>query len=83
MVADCCHDRIPNARTGPGIDAAERTADVRAFLTWSRFPVYTTVPGRDSTLVRITDMRYPGQPWASVEVVVPSRQAAAPQAAAP
>ena len=64
--------RVPNPRLEPVVGAAGRTADVRAFLVWSRFPLYTLVPGRDSTLVRITDMRYPGQPWASVEVVVPT-----------
>ena len=63
---------VRSRRSSRGIAEAERMPDVRAFLTWSRFPVYTTVPGRDSTVVRITDMRYPGQPWASVEVVVPA-----------
>ena len=65
--------RTQSGRTRDGVDAARRTEEVAAFLSWSRFPHFTTVPGRDSTLVRITDMRYPGQPWASVEVVVPSR----------
>ena len=68
-------NRVPSGRTRPGVDAAQRTDDVTAFLSWSRFPLFTTVPGRDSTLVRITDMRYPGQPWASVEVVVPGSSA--------
>ena len=69
-------DRVPSGRTAPGVDAARDTEDVAAFLSWSRFPLFTTVPGRDSTLVRITDMRYPSQPWASVEVVVPLNQRA-------
>jgi inner membrane protein len=72
-------ERTPVGRDAPGIFQAERTADVAAFLSWSRFPLYTTIPGRDSTVVRVTDMRYPGQPWASVEVVVPTvREVATP-----
>ena len=65
-------EQIPVGRDSPGVEQALQNQDVAAFLSWSRFPLYTTVPGRDSTLVRITDMRYPGQPWASVEVVVPT-----------
>ena len=64
--------RTPNDRIAPAIAEAERTGDVTAFLVWSRFPLYRVVPGRDSTVVRITDMRYPGQSWASVEAVVPN-----------
>ena len=65
-------ERTPVGRDATGVEAAERSADVAAYLTWSRFPRFTTVPGRDSMLVRITDMRYPGQSWAAVEVVVPA-----------
>lgn len=70
-------NRVMNRRTSGSVVDAERMPDVAAFLTWSRFPLYTTVPGRDSTLVRITDMRYPGQAWASVETIVPNRERAA------
>ena len=62
--------RTQSGRTRPGIGEARRTEEVAAFLSWSRFPQFMTVPGLESTLVRITDIRYPGQDWASVEVFV-------------
>ena len=65
-------EQIPVGRDSPGVQQAHQDRDVAAFLSWSRFPLFTTVPGRDSTLIRITDIRYPGQAWASVEVVVPT-----------
>ena len=69
-------DRTPLGRDAPGVAEAMRSPDVADFLTWSRFPSYRAVPGRDSTVVRITDMRYPEQPWASVEVTIPTVNAA-------
>lgn len=65
-------ERTATGRDAPGVAEAARAPEVADFLTWSRFPLFTTVAGRDSTLVRITDLRYPGMPWASVEVVVPA-----------
>ena len=65
-------ERTPVGRDAPGVQQARNDQNVAAFLSWSRFPLFTTVPGPDSTVVRITDMRYPGQPWASVEVMVPA-----------
>ena len=65
-------EQVASGRDSPAVAEAARTSDGAAYLSWSRFPRFTTVPGRDSTLVRITDLRYPGMDWASVEVIVAS-----------
>lgn len=64
--------RVASGRTAPEVAEAALTEEGAAYLSWSRFPLFTTIPGRDSTLVRITDLRYPEMDWASVEIVVPS-----------
>ena len=60
----------------PGLAAASATEDGAKFLTWARFPFFTSEQIGDSLRVRMSDARYAderGRGWASVEVTVPAR----------
>jgi inner membrane protein len=60
----------------PGVAAASQTPDGAKFLSWARFPYFSSRQVGDSLLVRMSDARYAderGRGWASVEVVVPAR----------
>jgi inner membrane protein len=63
-------DTLLKGSDAPGVDAAIRTPAARKLLGWARFPRFTTTPAGDSIRVRITDVRYAEQDWASVDVVV-------------
>jgi inner membrane protein len=65
----------PAGRDVEGAAAAARTPDGAAFLSWSRFPRFTSERVGDSLRVRISDLRYAdarGRGWASVVVTVPA-----------
>jgi inner membrane protein len=64
-------DTMPSGRRTWLVDVALRTREGAAFLSWSRFPVYTAEEGSRGRLVRISDLRYAderGRGWASVVV---------------
>ena len=66
-------EEVPVGRGLPGVSAAAATREGRAFLTWSRFPQFTSEPLGDSLRVRISDARYAGRGgrgWAVVDVIV-------------
>jgi inner membrane protein len=66
-----------SGRNGPGASAAARTADGAAFLSWARFPRFTSERIGDSLRVHISDLRYAderGRGWASVVVTVPAER---------
>jgi inner membrane protein len=58
---------------GAAVEAARTRRDVRDFLYWSRFPVFTVEPRGDSALVTVGDMRFRRRGAGSfrVQVVVP------------
>jgi inner membrane protein len=58
---------------GPAVAAARTRRDVRDFLYWSRFPVFTVDPHGDSALVTVGDMRFRrrGGGSFSVQAMVP------------
>jgi len=65
----------PRGDDAPGVAAAARTRDGAAFLSWSRFPRFTTERMGDSIRVRMSDVRYTdarGRGWAAVTVSVPA-----------
>ena len=65
---------IDQGRDLPGVAAASLTADGVKFLSWSRFPYFSTEPVGDSIRVRMTDARYAdetGRGWATATVMVP------------
>ena len=67
-------EMIPVGRDAPGVAEAARTHDGAAFLSWSRFPRFTSERAGDSVRVRMSDVRYTdanGEGWASVVVTVP------------
>ena len=60
----------------PGVAAASATPDGAKFLSWARFPFFTSEQVGDSLRVRMSDARYAderGRGWASVEVMVPAQ----------
>jgi inner membrane protein len=64
-------DTVPSGRRTWLADVALRTREGAAFLSWSRFPVFSVEGGSHGTLVRISDLRYAderGRGWASVVV---------------
>ena len=67
---------IDQGRDLPGVAAASATPDGTKFLSWSRFPYFSTEPVGDSIRVRMSDARYAdemGRGWASLTVTVPAR----------
>lgn len=58
----------------PAARAAAGTREGLEFLSWARFPAFSTEPSIGGTLVRLRDARYPGPAgsWARVSVAVPS-----------
>ena len=68
---------LPSGNAVPGAADAARTREGAKFLSWSRFPRYTSERAGDSLRVRISDLRYAderGRGWASVVVTVPARE---------
>lgn len=68
--------RIDPAPFRIGLDdpAAQKAAAVpaaRPFLNWARFPVFYVSRTPDATSVRILDLRYGAQGWATTTVVLP------------
>ena len=66
--------------------AALATPDGRRFASWARFPYAEVMTTRDSTWVRLDDVRYarPGQrSFASVSVTLARREATADSTARP
>jgi hypothetical protein len=64
-------DTLRVGSDAPGVAAALRTRTAAKFLSWVRFPRFTSEPVGDSIRVHIGDARYPGQDWASIDVMVP------------
>lgn len=64
----------PKGDVGPNKDAVIRARahpDARPFLRWSRFPHYYVSRDGSTTVVYMSDMRYPGASWASATVRLP------------
>jgi inner membrane protein len=64
-----------DAADSAAIAAAARTRDGAAFLSWSRFPRFTSERGTDVVRVRMSDVRYAdagGRGWAAVVVDIPA-----------
>jgi inner membrane protein len=60
----------PKGDRDPAVARARQAPEARAFLRWVRFPMYNvTRAGR--TVVWISDARYEGADWATVEVTLP------------
>src|SRR5262245_46980074 len=53
-------DRIPKNETLPAVRRAAETSAVGHFLSWSRFPFWTVVPGDGAARVTVGDMRFAG-----------------------
>jgi len=53
-------DAIVKDETDPRVAAARQAPDIRAFLTWSRFPFWTFAPADGGTRVSVGDMRFRG-----------------------
>ena len=67
------HSGMP-VTDGEGEPAIARVREVRKardFLRWARFPMYNVVRDGNRTVVWISDARYEGAGWASVEVTLP------------
>jgi inner membrane protein len=64
-------DVVPKGDSGAAAVLARSTPEGRGFLRWARFPYYRVVREGRETVVRILDMRYAGQKWASVAVRLP------------
>ena len=66
---------IEKESAAPGVAAAMRMPEGAMFLSWARFPRFTTETVGDSIRVRMSDLRYAdesGRGWASVVVTVPA-----------
>lgn len=48
----------PKREDDPAVALARRDPDVRAILTWSRFPYYEVTPAPDGTRVTVRDLRF-------------------------
>ena len=58
----------------PEVAAARAAPNVRAFLVWSRFPIWTLTPDAGGTRVTVTDMRFmAGGARFSASTVIPVR----------
>jgi inner membrane protein len=62
---------LPKGDQDPAIAQARRVPEARAFLRWARFPMYNVTRMNGATVVWISDARYEGAGWASVEVTLP------------
>lgn len=66
---------LPDATASAIVEAARDHPDVRAFLTWSRYPLVVVTPIETGWNVRFTDARYDDRPeagsLAGLTVVVP------------
>jgi len=69
---------LDTVSAGPLDEVRERAGDnpqVRAFLSWARFPRASVTPVGDSLRVLLTDVRYSGgddaESWASAAVTIP------------
>ena len=61
---------IPKNDTDPRIARAREAPNLRAFLIWSRFPVWTIEETADGTRVSVTDLRFAGRGAPFVQSVV-------------
>jgi len=61
----------PKYDEDPSIAQARMVPKARAFLRWARFPMFEVTRRGDRTVVRISDARYEGASWASVQVTLP------------
>ncbi len=61
---------IPKNDTDPRVARAREAPDIRAFLVWSRFPVWTIEEAGDGTRVSVTDLRFAGRGAPFVQSVV-------------
>ncbi len=55
----------------PAAQKAAAAPAARPFLNWARFPVFYVSRARDATSVRILDLRYGAEGWATTTVVLP------------
>jgi inner membrane protein len=56
--------------TDPRVTRARDAPNIRAFLVWSRFPVWTLEDTGDGTRVTVSDLRFPGRGVPFVQSVV-------------
>jgi inner membrane protein len=61
---------IPKNDTDPRVARAREAPNIRAFLVWSRFPVWTIDETGDGTRVSVTDLRFAGRGAPFVQSVV-------------
>jgi inner membrane protein len=62
---------LPKGDRDPAVAVAKQQPDARAFLRWARFPMYNVTRTKGGTVVWMSDARYEGASWASVEVTLP------------
>ena len=62
---------LPEGDGDPAVEQVKRVLRVRRFLRWARFPMYQVIREEARTRVRVSDARYDGAGWASVEVTLP------------
>jgi len=61
---------LPSGLGDPAARAAAAAPEARAFLNWARFPVFQVQRGAGATIVRIADVRYGRQGWATTTIVL-------------
>jgi inner membrane protein len=54
-------EEIPKGDADPRVARARAARTVRAFLVWSRFPVWSVEEGAEGAVVSVRDMRFPGR----------------------
>jgi hypothetical protein len=62
---------LPKGDGDPAVMQARQIPKARAFLGWARFPMYNVVRENGITHVWISDARYRGASWATIEVTLP------------
>lgn len=62
---------LVDADSDPAIQRAKENGKVRSFLGWARFPMFNVFLRGGQTVVTVSDARYEGAAWASVEVALP------------
>lgn len=65
-------EKVPKNDTAPDVEVARRDENVRAFLVWSRFPVWTIEPTPAGTRVTVSDMRFRGGARFSASTTLPA-----------
>jgi len=63
--------RKDDPRDSSAITQARQIPKARAFLRWARFPMFNVSRTGEGTVVWISDARYDGAGWATVEVTLP------------